>query len=103
MPVRDFVPLVNTENTTIASAKSNRELQQLPFVFRISNTSPLPAISIMPEVQKSSGNEFSLSGSLPFQNEVSVDGVMTTNLRRNGIGDGARTSSRRSKRFTRSR
>jgi hypothetical protein len=86
--VRDFAPLVNTENPTIASAKSNRELQQLPFVFRTFNTSPIPAISVLPEVQKASGNEFSLSGSLPFQNEVSVDGVMTTNVRRNGIGDG---------------
>lgn len=87
--VGDVAPLVNTENPTIASSKTNRELQQLPFVFRVTNTSPIPAIAILPEVQKSSGgNEFSLSGSLPFQNEVSVDGVLTTNVRRNGIGDG---------------
>ena len=88
MIVRDFAPLVNTENPTIASAKGNRELQQLPFVFRVFNTSPIPAIAVLPEVQKGAGNEFSLSGSLPYQNEVSVDGVMTTNVRRNGIGDG---------------
>ena len=81
-------PLVNTENPTIASAKSNRELQQLPFTFRVFNTSPIPAIAIMPEVQKGPSNEYSLSGSLPYQNEVSVDGVLTTNVRRNGIGDG---------------
>jgi hypothetical protein len=86
--VRDFAPLVNTENPTIASAKSNRELGQLPFVFRVFNTSPIPAIAVLPEVQKGASNEFSLSGSLPYQNEVSVDGVMTTNVRRNGIGDG---------------
>ncbi|MCI0705781.1 MAG: TonB-dependent receptor, partial [Planctomycetia bacterium] len=72
----------------MASAKSNRELQQLPFVFRTTNTSPIPAIAVLPEVQKGSGTEFSLSGSLPYQNEVSVDGILTTNIRRNGIGDG---------------
>jgi hypothetical protein len=84
----DSAPLVNTENPTIASSKTNRELQQLPFVFRVQNTSPIPAIAILPEVQKASGNEFSLSGSMPYQNEVSVDGVLTSNVRRNGIGDG---------------
>ncbi|HYO83721.1 MAG TPA: carboxypeptidase regulatory-like domain-containing protein, partial [Bryobacteraceae bacterium] len=86
--VQASAPLVNTETPTIASSKSNRELQQLPFTFRVSNTSPIPAISILPEVQKGPGNEYSLSGSLPYQNEVSVDGVLTTNVRRNGIGDG---------------
>jgi hypothetical protein len=86
--VRDFAPLINTENPTIASAKGNRELEQLPFVFRVFNTSPIPGIAVLPEVQKGSANEFSLPGSLPYQNEVSVDGVMTTNVRRNGIGDG---------------
>ncbi len=86
--VHDFAPLVNTESPTVASAKSNRELQQLPYVFRTSNTSPIPAIAVLPEVQKGATNEYSLSGNLPHQNEVSVDGVMTTNVRRNGIGDG---------------
>jgi hypothetical protein len=86
--ILDSAPLVNTENPTIASSKTNRELQQLPFVFRVQNTSPIPAIAILPEVQKASGNEFSLSGSMPYQNEVSVDGVLTSNVRRNGIGDG---------------
>ena len=60
----------------------------MPFVFRVQNTSPIPAIAILPEVQKASGNEFSLSGSMPYQNEVFVDGVLTSNVRRNGIGDG---------------
>ena len=87
--VRDFAPLINTETPTIASSKTNRELQQLPYVFRTSNTSPIPAIAVLPEVQRAAGgNEYSLSGSLPYQNEVSVDGIMTTNVRRNGIGDG---------------
>ncbi len=86
--VVDAAPLVNTENPTIAAATSNRQLQQLPFVFRTSNTTPISAIAVLPEVQKGTANEFSLSGSLPYQNEVSVDGILTTNVRRNGIGDG---------------
>jgi Carboxypeptidase regulatory-like domain len=87
--VVDAAPLINTENPTIASETSNRQLQQLPFVFRTSNTSPISAIAVLPEVQKGTNFEFSLSGSLPYQNEVSVDGILTTNVRRNGIGEGA--------------
>jgi hypothetical protein len=85
--VRGSAPLINTETPTISGARSNRELQQLPFTFRAFNTSPLQAINTIPEVQKGSGFEFSLSGSLPYQNDVSVDGISTTNARRNGIGE----------------
>ncbi|MGH9940171.1 MAG: carboxypeptidase-like regulatory domain-containing protein, partial [Blastocatellia bacterium] len=87
--IADVAPLVNTENPTIVGSKTNREIQQLPFTFRTRTTSPIEAIAVLPEVQKGSGAEFSLSGSLPWQNEVSVDGILTTNIRRNGIGDGA--------------
>ncbi len=86
--VVDAAPLINTENPTISAAASSRQLQHLPFVFRTSNTTPISAIAVLPEVQKGTTNEFSLSGSLPYQNEVSVDGILTTNVRRNGIGDG---------------
>lgn len=87
--IADVAPLINTENPTIVGSKTNREIQQLPFTFRTRTTSPIEAIAVLPEVQKGSGTEFSLSGSLPWQNEVSVDGILTTNIRRNGIGDGA--------------
>jgi hypothetical protein len=87
--IADVAPLINTENPTIVGSKTNREIQQLPFTFRTRTTSPVEAIAVLPEVQKGSGTEFSLSGSLPWQNEVSVDGILTTNIRRNGIGDGA--------------
>jgi hypothetical protein len=78
-------PLINTETPTVAGKVSNRELQQLPFTFRTQNTSPIPAIQAIPEVQKV-GEQFSLSGGLPYQTEVSVDGILTTSVRRNGIG-----------------
>src|ERR1051326_6143076 len=35
--VRDFAPIINTENPTIASSTDNRELKQLPFTFRVFN------------------------------------------------------------------
>ena len=83
--VRSGAPLINTETPTVAGKVGNRELQQLPFTFRTQNTSPIPAIQAIPEVQRV-GEQFSLSGALPYQTEVSVDGILTTSVRRNGIG-----------------
>jgi hypothetical protein len=83
--VRSAAPVINTETPTVAGRVSNRELQELPFTFRTSNTSPIPAIQAIPEVQKV-GDQYSLSGALPYQTEVSVDGILTTSVRRNGIG-----------------
>src|SRR5207247_9765112 len=74
-----------------SGSKTNRALQQLPFTFRTSNTSPVDTIAVLPEVQKgATQSDFSLSGGQVYQNEVSVDGISTTNVRRNGIGDGGR-------------
>jgi len=50
--VRSAAPVINTETPTVAGKVSNRELQELPFTFRTSNTSPIPAIQAIPEVQK---------------------------------------------------
>jgi hypothetical protein len=83
--VQSVAPIINTETPTVSSAASNRELQELPFTFRTQNTSPINAIQVIPEVQRVN-QQFSLSGSLPYQNEVSVDGILTTSVRRNGIG-----------------
>jgi hypothetical protein len=89
--VSGAAPLINTENPTISGSKTNRELQQLPFTFRTSNTSPVDTIAVLPEVQKgNTASDFSLSGGQVYQNEVSVDGISTTNVRRNGIGEGGR-------------
>jgi hypothetical protein len=89
--VSGAAPLINTENPTISGSKTNRELQELPFTFRTANTSPVDTIAVLPEVQKgATQSDFSLSGGQVYQNEVSVDGISTTNVRRNGIGDGGR-------------
>ena len=73
--VRSGASLINTETPTVAGKVDNRELQQLPFTFRTQNTSPIPAIQAIPEVQRV-GQQFSLSGALPYQTEVSVDGIL---------------------------
>lgn len=83
--VRRVAPLINTETPTVGGKVGQRELQELPFTFRTQNTSPIPAIQAIPEVQRV-GQQFSLSGGLPYQTEVSVDGILTTSVRRNGIG-----------------
>lgn len=84
--VRGEAPLINTENPTIAEGVDNRHLQELPFTFRTFNTSPVATIGVLPEVQKGTGFDFSLSGGQTYQNEVSVDGISSVNVRRNGIG-----------------
>lgn len=83
--VQSVAPIINTENPRVGGDVDNRELQTLPFTFRTQNTSPILAIQAIPEVQRA-GQQFSISGSLPYQNEVSVDGILTTSVRRNGIG-----------------
>jgi len=89
--VSGAAPLINTENPTISGSKTSRELQELPFTFRTANTSPVDTIAVLPEVQKgATQSDFSLSGGQVYQNEVSVDGISTTNVRRNGIGEGGR-------------
>jgi hypothetical protein len=91
--VSGAAPLINTENPTISGSKTNRELQNLPFTFRTFNTSPVDTIAVLPEVQRgtdANNPAFSLSGGQSYQNEVSVDGISTTNVRRNGVGEGGR-------------
>lgn len=83
--VQSVAPIINTETPRVGGEVDSRELQTLPFTFRTQNTSPILAIQAIPEVQRV-GQQFSLSGSLPYQNEVSVDGILTTSVRRNGIG-----------------
>jgi hypothetical protein len=81
--------LVNADNPMVSSAVTNKELTELPYNFRTENTSPLPSITVLPEVQMGNGqNMFSLSGGMAYQNEISVDGIMTNSVRDNGVASG---------------
>ncbi len=82
-------PMVNADNPTVASAVTNTELEQLPYSYRTENTSVLPSIRVLPEVQFGSGeDQFSLSGGMAYQNDISVDGIMTTSVRDNSVSSG---------------
>lgn len=82
-------PLTDADTPTVSSAVTNKQLEDLPYNFRTENTSPIPSIAILPEVQLGSGeNQFSLSGGMAYQNEISVDGIMTTSVRDNSVASG---------------
>ncbi len=72
----DTISTINTETASISSTYSSTEVQNLPVNTRASasGTSPLNIIGTLPGVQEDHGN-FSLQGALPFQTEVTVDGI----------------------------
>ncbi len=81
-------PLVNTENPTISSSRSAEQLIKGPFMYRSATTSPVRVLGLFSESQLgvSEERQFSLSGGMVYQNDVSVDGILATNVRDNGIG-----------------
>ena len=72
----DTISTINTETASISSTYSSTEVQNLPVNTRASasGTSPLNIIGTLPGVQEDHGS-FSLQGALPFQTEVTVDGI----------------------------
>ncbi|HEX6772719.1 MAG TPA: TonB-dependent receptor [Acidobacteriaceae bacterium] len=67
---------INTENPTISGVYNAADVANLPVNTRASEngTSALNIIGTLPGVQADHGS-FSLQGGLPFQTEVSVDGI----------------------------
>ena len=100
--VRSGAPLINTETPTVAGKVGNRELQQLPFTFRTQNTSPIPAIQAIPEVQRV-GEQFSLSGACPIRPRSPWTAFSRRACGAMGSAPRASTSSRRLSRSRRSR
>ena len=82
--VRSGAPLINTETPTVSGKVDNRELQQLPFTFRTQNTHRF--LRSRPSPKCSASASSSRFPAHPYQTEVSVDGILTTSVRRNGIG-----------------
>ena len=72
----DQAPAINTETASISAVYSQEDAQNLPVNTRASagGTSALNIIGTLPGVQSDPGG-FSLQGGLPFQTEVSVDGI----------------------------
>jgi hypothetical protein len=81
-------PLINTETPTVSSVRSSEQLFKGPFMYRAATTSPARVLGLFSESQMgvSEERQFSLSGGMVYQNDVSVDGILSTNVRDNGIG-----------------
>lgn len=75
--------VIETETASIAAALDAADVENLPANYRASasGTSPITLIQTLPGVQPDTGNnngtsiQFSVQGGLPFQTEVTVDGV----------------------------
>ena len=72
----DTISAINTETATISAVYSAAEAASLPVNTRASanGTSALNIVGTLPGVQADHG-AFALQGGLPFQTEISVDGV----------------------------
>lgn len=72
----DTISTINTETPSISAVYNKSDVDALPVNTRASanGTSALNIIGTLPGVQADHGS-FSLQGALPFQTEVSVDGV----------------------------
>jgi hypothetical protein len=76
---------IDTDSATISASYNSESIQNLPANYRANgSTSPLQLIQTLPGVQADTGNGgtttgFSIQGGLPFQADVTVDGITTKN------------------------
>ena len=71
--------VIETDNPSIDATLSSTAVRDLPANYRASSngTSPLNVIQTLPGVQTDSSGNFSVQGGLPFQTDVTVDGITT--------------------------
>ena len=79
-----FIPAIDTENASISATYNAADVLSLPVNTRASasGTSALNIVGTLPGVQSDHG-QFSLQGALPFQTEVSIDGITAQNATNN--------------------
>ncbi len=77
--------VIATDTPSIDASLPAIEVRDLPANYRasVSGTSPLSIIQVLPGVQADNSGNFSVQGGLPFQTEVSVDGVTVQNTTSN--------------------
>jgi Carboxypeptidase regulatory-like domain/TonB dependent receptor len=75
---------INTENGTLSDARGNQQITELPLNNRATTTSPLGALTILPNVQQDSSGNIALNGASSSMVNFSVDGISTANVRQNG-------------------
>jgi Carboxypeptidase regulatory-like domain len=77
--------VISTETQTVSSNLKSQQVLSLPANVRGNrSTSPYALVSVLPGVQSDNSFNFSIHGALPHQTEVTVDGVSTVDVRRNG-------------------
>ncbi len=71
--------VIETDNPSIDATLSSAAVRDLPANYRASSngTSPLNMIQTLPGVQSDANGNFSVQGGLPFQTDVTVDGITT--------------------------
>jgi hypothetical protein len=81
----DNASAIETESPKISAVYTSDDMLDLPTNFRASSsgTSVVSAIGSMPGVQTQQGS-FSLQGALPYQTEVTVDGISIQNIASSG-------------------
>jgi len=82
--VSDSPDQINTENATLSDSRDNLQITQLPLNNRATTTSPLGALTILPNVQQDSSGNIALGGVSSSMVNFSVDGISTVNVRQNG-------------------
>ena len=88
-------PLINTENGSVSDATRQLDLINAPYNFRTFNTSPLAVLYIMPQVVEAAGGhdsgtaaqQFDIQGASWAMTDVTVDGVWSGSVRRNGTNN----------------
>ncbi|AFL89126.1 hypothetical protein Terro_2891 [Terriglobus roseus DSM 18391] len=70
---------IEVDSASIDATLSATEVRDLPANYRASSngTSPLNMIQTLPGVQSDTNGQFSVQGGLPFQTDVTVDGITT--------------------------
>ena len=68
---------IDTDSSSIDATLNANEVLSLPANYRasVTGTSPLTLIQTLPGVQTDESGNYSVQGGLPFQTEVSVDGI----------------------------
>lgn len=78
--VERLLPVINTENGTIADTKTFDQVTELPLNYRGVTTSALAALLAFPGVQQDPAGRPSIAGGMVSQIEYSVDGISTANV-----------------------
>lgn len=76
--------LISTDKATLDASKDNSAMVQLPLNSRAATSSPLSALSLLPNVQQDNQGNIALAGATANMVNYSVDGISTADIFHNG-------------------